>query len=101
MTLISIRVRGWALAAIGVGCYVLALARDTSCATSDGVLVTIGTLGGWAAAAAAVYLLFPGRRSRVATLAMSVSLALIPTIIVGGTASSLETDYCCSPAGCR
>jgi hypothetical protein len=89
------------MVALAVALYVLALARDTSCATSDGLLVAVGTLGGFIAVAAALYLRFRRTRSRFTAIAVSVALALIPTIIVGGTASGLETDYCCSASGCR
>jgi hypothetical protein len=105
----SRRQRGWCLGVVAAALYLLALARDTSCGTTDGVAVAVGTLGGWGAFAFAVRLLVFGRpkshfgnaSSSLAVWAASVALAFIPTLAVGGTASSLETDYCCTPHGCR
>lgn len=105
----SSRQRGLVFVIAAAALYVLALARDTSCGTADGIAVAVGTLGGWIVCTFAIRLLVFARpksrlgntSSSLAIWGASVALAFIPTLGVGGTASSLETDYCCTSHGCR
>jgi hypothetical protein len=98
---------GWVALLASGALYVFALANDTSCTSSHEWRIVIGTLGGWTACAAALRLgAGPRQATRwmatmslppLAMMAACVAVAFIPTLVVGGTASSLQMDYCAGP----